>query len=93
MMYSCDPGHHHEVIVLEMTLKIIFSRMGSVRPSALVIDKCQQELEALTQAINEDPHSWILNENGSPPQVACHVLLCWFHAKKAWVKNLLPQVC
>ncbi|MCO5563862.1 hypothetical protein L7F22_017512 [Adiantum nelumboides] len=41
---------------LELTLRKVFSRMGHARPSALVIDKSQQELEALLNVVEEDPH-------------------------------------
>ncbi|MCO5585796.1 hypothetical protein L7F22_039732 [Adiantum nelumboides] len=92
MLCTCDVGAHHEVIALEMTIKRIFSRMANVRPSALVIDKSQQELDALLRVVNEDPHCWEYTFNGTRRQIACHVLLCWFHTKKAWVEHLLPQV-
>ncbi|MCO5559504.1 hypothetical protein L7F22_013105 [Adiantum nelumboides] len=87
-----DLGYHHDVMALEMTLQIVFARMGNIRPSAIVIDKSQQELEAIVKVVDDDPHSWIVDTHGAWHQVACHVLLCWFHAKKAWVENLLPQV-
>ncbi|MCO5568072.1 hypothetical protein L7F22_021767 [Adiantum nelumboides] len=92
MLCTCDVGAHHEVIALEITIKRIFSRMANVRPSALVIDKSQQELDALLRVTNEDPHCWEYTFNGTRRQIACHVLLCWFHTKKAWVEHLLPQV-
>ncbi|MCO5547551.1 hypothetical protein L7F22_001001 [Adiantum nelumboides] len=92
MLCTCDVGARHEVIALEITIKRIFSRMANVRPSALVIDKSQQELDALLRVVNEDPHCWEYTFNGTRRQIACHVLLCWFHTKKAWVEHLLPQV-
>ena len=92
MLCTCNAGAHHEVIALEKTLHILFSRMRQIRPAALVIDKSQQELEALLKVVNEDPHCWETKVDGNWCQVACHILLCWFHAKKAWVENLLPQV-
>ncbi|MCO5583846.1 hypothetical protein L7F22_037761 [Adiantum nelumboides] len=92
MLCTCDVGARHEVIALEITIKRIFSRMANVRLSALVIDKSQQELDALLRVVNEDPHCWEYTFNGTRRQIACHVLLCWFHTKKAWVEHLLPQV-
>ncbi|MCO5611756.1 hypothetical protein L7F22_066014 [Adiantum nelumboides] len=92
MLCTCDVGARHEVIALEITIKRIFSRMANVRPSALVIDKSQQELDALLRVVNEDPHCWEYTFNGTRRQIACHVLLCWFHTNKAWVEHLLPQV-
>ncbi|MCO5587831.1 hypothetical protein L7F22_041783 [Adiantum nelumboides] len=92
MLCTCDNGARHEVIALEITIKRIFSRMANVRPSALVIDKSQQELDALLRVVNKDPHCWEYTFNGTQRQIACHVLLCWFHTKMAWVEHLLPQV-
>ncbi|MCO5564813.1 hypothetical protein L7F22_018481 [Adiantum nelumboides] len=92
MLCTTDAGAHHDVIALEMTLRIMFSRLGSIRPAALVIDKSQQELETFLKVINEDPHCWESQVEGPHHQIACHIILCWFHAKKAWVENLLPQV-
>ncbi|MCO5569696.1 hypothetical protein L7F22_023412 [Adiantum nelumboides] len=92
MLCTCDVGDRHEVIALEITIKRIFSRMANVRPSALVIDKSQQELDALLRVVNKDPHCWEYTFNGTQRQIACHVLLCWFHTKKAWVEHLLSQV-
>ncbi|MCO5589061.1 hypothetical protein L7F22_043026 [Adiantum nelumboides] len=89
MLCTTDAGAHHDVIALEMTLRIIFSRLGSIRPAALVIDKSQQELEAFLKVINEDPHCWESQVEGPRRQIVCHIILCWFHAKKAWVENLL----
>ncbi|MCO5601128.1 hypothetical protein L7F22_055247 [Adiantum nelumboides] len=92
MFCTVDAGSHHEVIALELTLRIVLSRMGSIRPTALVIDKSHKELEAILNVVQEDPHCWVPKENGGQSQIACHILLCWFHTKKAWVENLLPQI-
>lgn len=92
MLCSQDGGAHHDVISLETTLRAIFSRMGNIRPAALVIDKSQQELEAFLKVVNEDRHCWEETLEGERHQIACHIILCWFHTKKAWVDNLLPQV-
>lgn len=92
MLCTSDVGGRHEIIALELTLRKVFSKMGHIRPSALVIDKSQQELEALLNVVEDDPHCWIYEANENRCQIACHVLLCWFHTKKAWVENLLPQV-
>ena len=93
MMCTNDPGSDHEKISLEVTLKVIFSRMKNIRPTALVIDKCQVELEAFDKVVKEDQFCWQGDGFGLQTQVACHIIICWFHAKKAWVENLLPKVC
>lgn len=90
MMCTNDPGSDHEKIALEVSLKIIFSRMKNIRPTALVIDKSQMELEAFEKVVKEDPYCWQYN---GLQQVLCHIIICWFHAKKAWVENLLSKVC
>lgn len=92
MMCTSDVGTQHESIALEITIRMIFLRMKGVRPAAIVIDKSPQELHPILKVINEDPHCWEEDGHGHRRQVAGHVLLCWFHAKKAWVENLLPQV-
>lgn len=92
MLCTVDLGCHHDVIALQLTLKIVFERMGDIRPSAIVIDKSQQELDAILNVVNEDSNSWTILEDGTRHQTSCRVLLCWFHIKKAWVENLLPQV-
>ncbi|KAI5060861.1 hypothetical protein GOP47_0023366 [Adiantum capillus-veneris] len=66
--------------------------MGSIRPNAIVIDKCPQELNSILSAVKDDPACWAEHSEGQRVQVACHVLVCWFHVKKAWVENLFPQV-
>ncbi|KAI5077831.1 hypothetical protein GOP47_0007655 [Adiantum capillus-veneris] len=92
MMCTSDPGTCQESVALELTIRMIFWRMGSIRPNAIVIDKCPQELNAILSAVKDDPACWAEHSEGQRVQVACHVLVCWFHVKKAWVENLLPQV-
>ena len=66
--------------------------MQGIRPSTIVIAKSKMDLKAIQSIVDEDPHCWTQNEQGGCQQVSCHVMFCWFHAKKAWVENLLPQV-
>ena len=56
MLCSSDVGSQQENVALELTLKLIFSRMQGIRPSAIVIDKSQMELEAIQSVVDEDPH-------------------------------------
>jgi hypothetical protein len=65
--------------------------MGTIRPNAIVIDKDKTERIALTRAIFEDDLCWKDCESGRY-QSKCQLLLCWFHAKKAWVENLLSKL-
>ncbi len=92
MLCSNDVGTSQEKVALELTFKMVFAKLGQVRPAAIVIDKSQQELEAILKVVNEDHACWREEEDGQRQQIACKVLLCWFHVKKAWVENLLPQV-
>ncbi|KAI5068324.1 hypothetical protein GOP47_0016669 [Adiantum capillus-veneris] len=92
MMCSNDPGLDHERIALEITLSTILSRMGNFRSTALVIDKSSLELEAFSKVINGDECCWHSYETGPREQRFCHIIVCWFHTKKAWVENLLPKV-
>lgn len=92
MLCTSDVGTNQESKALELTFKMIFSRMHEIRPAAIVIDKNPMELEAIQKVVDADPHCWTQDQQGHRLQISCHVLLCWFHAKKAWVENLLPQV-
>ncbi|MCO5569038.1 hypothetical protein L7F22_022744 [Adiantum nelumboides] len=49
-------------------------------------------LKAIKQVVYADPFCWAVREDGTRNQVACIVLVCWFHTKKAWVEHLLPKV-
>lgn len=87
----CSTGKGHEEAALSLTLTKVFEyidRAGpSVRPAAIVIDKSVTELNAIKKAVEGDKACW---KGGS--QVSCVLLLCHFHAKKAWIETLLPQV-
>ena len=48
ILCSSDSGSNHEQIALEMTLRIIFKRMESLRPNAIVKDKSWKEYNAIT---------------------------------------------
>ena len=92
MLCTNDSGTNQEKLALELTFKIVFAKLGEVFPTAIVIDKSVQELEAILRVVNKDPYCWTIDEGDRWSQVAGHVLLCWFHVKKAWIENLLPQV-
>ena len=89
MLCSKDPGERHEHFALEITFATLFSRLGNIRPRAIIIDKSQVEFNAIYNVIRDDPSCWDITHT---TQLHCHVLLCWFHAKKAWVEHLLPKV-
>ncbi|MCO5562742.1 hypothetical protein L7F22_016374 [Adiantum nelumboides] len=94
MLCSNDVGTSQEKVVVELTFKIIFAKLGDVWPAAIAIDKSQQELKAILKVMDKDRFCWWREDKDRRrrQQVACKVLLCWFHVKKAWVENLLPQV-
>ena len=91
MLCSSDKGSNHEQVALETCLRVIFARMPTVRPNAIVIDKCWTSYNAITNVVATDRQSWIV-VNGQRSQTHCRLLLCQFHAKKSWVDNLLPKV-
>ena len=63
-----------------------------VRSNAMVINKSLTKYNGISNVIAQDNQSWI-NVNGKIlSQTKCHILSCWFHAKKEWVGNLLQKV-
>ena len=91
MICSSDKGSNHEQVALETCLRVIFARMPNVRPNAIVIDKSWTSYNAISNVVATDRLSWIVT-NGQRSQTHCRLLLCQFHAKKAWLDNLLPKV-
>lgn len=65
--------------------------MGTIWPNAIVIDKSQIEFSAITQAIIEDIWCW-KNRKIGREQTNYLLLLCWFHATKAWVEHFLAKL-
>ena len=65
--------------------------MGNVRPSAILIDKNITSLNAITTIVSTDHFCWKDKRIGGE-QIACRVLLCHFHAMKAWSEHLRPRV-
>ena len=91
MLCSSKAGSNNEKDALEMTLRLVFKRMGSIRPNAIVIDKSWLEFNAIKKVVESDAYCWSMVD-GVRKQVRCQLLLCWFHVKKAWVDYLLPKV-
>jgi hypothetical protein len=91
MLCSADNETGQEQTVLYLTTKAVFFNIGNIRPNAIVIDKSQMEFIAIMQVVREDAWCWE-NQDVDGIQVRCHLLLCWFYAKKAWVEHLLPKL-
>lgn len=91
MLCSADKDSGQEGTALWLTMRVVFKNMGAIRPNAIVIDKSKTELNAISKAINEDVWCWKNGEIGGT-QTKCILLLCWFHAKKAWVEALLSKL-
>ena len=91
MLCSSDKGSNHEQVALEAFLRLIFARMPTVKPNAIVIDKCWTSYNAITNVVATNRQSWIV-VNGQRSQTHWRLLMCQFHAKKSWVDNLLPKV-
>ena len=91
MLCSKDKGQGHQGIAIEIALECVFKNMGSVRPSAILIDKDMTSLNAITTIVSNDPFCW-KNQQIGVEQIGCRILLCHFHAMKAWSEHLLPRV-
>lgn len=91
MLCSNDKEQGHVGTALSLTIKAVFFNMSTIRPNAIVIDKDKTSKIAITKAIHEDVWSWEKQEIGGT-QIACCLLLCWFHTKKAWVDHLLSKL-
>ena len=91
MLCSDDNESGQVGTALWLTMKAVFRNMDGIRPNAIVIDKDKTSRTAITKAINEDVWCWQNQEIGGI-QTKCQLLLCWFHAKKAWVEHLLPKL-
>ena len=79
-------------MAIETCLKVIFAMVPIIKPNAIVNDKYQALCNVISNVIAQDNQSWI-NVNGKIlSQTKCHILSCWFHAKKEWVGNLLQKV-
>lgn len=87
MLCSADVDKGHEAV----TLKAIFEKTGQVRSNAIVTDKCKIEYNAFKYIIDREEACWENNKNGRI-QTKCHILLCWFHVKKTWIKHIIPKV-
>ncbi|KAI8519873.1 hypothetical protein Bbelb_031300 [Branchiostoma belcheri] len=85
LLTSNEKGQHEEM-GLEAGFKAVFQNMEA-RPNAIIIDKSLTEKRGIEKAVKDDPLSW-----EGEKQVKCHLLLCWFHTKKAWTENLLPKL-
>lgn len=81
-----------KIIDLDFTLKIIFSRLRDICCAIIVIDRNPMEVEAIEKVVDVDSYCWNCDKQGKPHKIAWHVLLCIFHAKKAWVDFFLPHV-
>ncbi|XP_066298926.1 uncharacterized protein [Branchiostoma lanceolatum] len=86
LITSNDKKTKHEETGVRLGFEALLERM-SARPNAIIIDKSLTEKRAIESAVQNDPLSW---EDGT--QSKCHLLLCWFHVKKAWTENLLPKL-
>ncbi|KAI8483138.1 hypothetical protein Bbelb_391570 [Branchiostoma belcheri] len=75
-----------EEMGLEAGFKAVFQNMEA-RPNAIIKDKSLTGRRGIEKAVKDDPLSW-----EGEKQVKCHLLLCWFHTKKAWTENLLPKL-
>jgi hypothetical protein len=83
---SCQEGYE-----VEICFEIMFKVIENVRPSTIVINKHLPSLHVIKVAMNKNPHCWKDGVIGGE-QIIAIILLCRFHALKAWIENLLPKV-
>ena len=91
MLCSNDKNSGHEETALQLTMRKVFEVLGDIRPNAIVIDKNKTKYDSYRVVNKKDPHCWEHGVVGGT-QTKCHLLLCNFHTKKAWVENLLSKV-
>jgi hypothetical protein len=82
MLCSADVGSKHESMALKLTLTTVFRKMEGIRPNAIVIDRSWNEYHSFKEVIDHDEWCWG-DKKPSGVQTKCHLLLCWFHVKKA----------
>ena len=91
MLCSYDKNSGHEEIALQLTMTKVFEVLEDIRSNAIVIDRNKTEYDSYKAVIEKNPHCWEHGVVGGT-QTKCHLLLCNFHTKKAWVENHLPKV-
>lgn len=91
MLCSTCKKQGHEGIAIEVTFNIVFASIGKIRPSAIIIDKHKTSFNSIQKVTSKDPYCWETKDNVQK-QVAARILLCHFHALKAWSENLLSRV-
>jgi hypothetical protein len=52
MLCRVDKRSRQESVALEFTMKVVFDRLGDVRPNAIVIDKSNTEYDVLMNMTN-----------------------------------------
>lgn len=69
----------------------MFKAIENVRPLSIVINKHLPSLHVIKATVSRSPHCW---KNGviGGEKIIAKILLCQFHALKAWIENLLPKV-
>ena len=65
--------------------------MNTTWPNAIVIDKDKTSRMTKTKEIHAGVWTWQNGEIGGT-QIACDLLLYWFHAKKVWVYHFLLKL-
>ena len=91
MLCTKDKNEGDEDIAIELASSAVFSSIGEVRPSAIVIDKYKTSLNPINKAISNNIYCWNF-VNVTKIQIAERILLCHFHMMKAWSRTLLTRV-
>ena len=82
MLCTKDKNEGDDDIVIELASSAVFSSIGEVRPSAIVIDKHKTSLNPINKIISNNIHCWNF-VNTIKIQIAERILLCHFYMMKA----------
>jgi hypothetical protein len=86
-----DKKSGQEGYAVEICFEIMFKAIEKIRPLSIVISKHLIILHVTKATVSRNPHCWKDGVIGGE-QIIAKVLLCQFHALKAWTENLLPKV-
>lgn len=77
---------------MELVFTVVFTFIGDVRSSTILMDKHNFFLIAISEVISKDVHCWRV-ENKQKTQASENASLCHFHVIKAWSKKFFFSCC
>ena len=90
MLCLSDVKSGQESMALKLMMKVVFYKMGSVRPNAIIIDKCMTKFNALKDVIDEDLWCWKSMKHARYKQ---NVIVCYvgFMLKKLGLRTFYQK--